>query len=146
MGAPCLVGQVGGAWLARQCPHPHKGPTFQWAPPSLVPLGPCYCKHIKWEWDQVELVLPGHQPKDVTTHRWSQLPFYPLPLHLVSSEQRLLLCDCDAKWTCKWRENIEFGLLSKLQFISSLPHPGWTHGHLTNDPATVWGRPEDWPV
>lgn len=136
----------GAAWLARQCPHPHKGPTFQWAPPSLVPLGPCYCKHIKWEWDQVELVLPGHQPKDVTTHRWSQLPFYPLPLHLVSSEQRLLLCDCDAKWTCKWRENIEFGLLSKLQFISSLPHPGWTHGHLTNDPATVWGRPEDWPV
>ena len=59
------------------------------------------CKHLRWEWDQVELVLPGHQPKDVTTHRWSQLPFYPLHLHLVSSEQELLPCDSDAfiEWT-----------------------------------------------
>ena len=59
------------------------------------------CKHLKWEWDLVELVLPGHQPKDVTTHRWSQLPFYPLHLHLVSSEQELLPCDSDAfiEWT-----------------------------------------------
>ena len=59
------------------------------------------CKHLKWEWGLVELVLPGHQPKDVTTHRWSQLPFYPLHLHLVSSEQELLPCDSDAfiEWT-----------------------------------------------
>ena len=59
------------------------------------------CKHLRWEWGQVELVLPGHQPKDVTTHRWSQLPFYPLHLHLVSSEQELLPCDSDAfiEWT-----------------------------------------------
>ena len=59
------------------------------------------CKLLKWEWDLVELVLPGHQPKDVTTHRWSQLPFYPLHLHLVSSEQELLPCDSDAfiEWT-----------------------------------------------
>ena len=59
------------------------------------------CKHLRWEWCQVELVLPGHQPKDVTTHRWSQLPFYPLHLHLVSSEQELLPCDSDAfiEWT-----------------------------------------------
>ena len=70
-------------------------------PQSTVTARPCYCKHIKWEWDQVELVLPGHQPKDVTTHRWSQLPFYPLHLHLVSSEQELLPCDSDAfiEWT-----------------------------------------------
>ena len=59
------------------------------------------CKHLKWEWGLVELVLPGHQPKDVTTHRWSQLPFYPFHLHLVSSEQELLPCDSDAfiEWT-----------------------------------------------
>ena len=59
------------------------------------------CKHLRWEWGQVELVLPGHQPKDVTTHRWSQLPFYLLLLHLVSSEQELLPCDSDAfiEWT-----------------------------------------------
>ena len=59
------------------------------------------CKHLRWEWGQVELVLPGHQPKDVTTHRWSQLPFYLLHLHLVSSEQELLPCDSDAfiEWT-----------------------------------------------
>ena len=70
-------------------------------PQSTVTARPCYCKHIKWEWDQVELVLPGHQPKDVTTHRWSQLPFYLLLLHLVSSEQELLPCDSDAfiEWT-----------------------------------------------
>ena len=48
-------------------------------PPPLVASvqhRPYHCKHIKWEWDQVELVLPGHQPKDVTTHRWSHPLFY----------------------------------------------------------------------
>ena len=80
------------------------GPTNQDVMSSLqasFTARPSCCKHIKWEWDLVELVLPGHQPKDVTTHRWSQLPFYLLLLHLVSSEQELLPCDSDAfiEWT-----------------------------------------------
>ena len=89
-----LQGKAPPRWEAHWSPmRPH--------PQSTVTARPCYCKHIKWEWDQVELVLPGHQPKDVTTHRWSQLPYYLLPLHLVSSEQELLPCDSDAfiEWT-----------------------------------------------
>ena len=89
-----LQGKAPPSWEAHWSPMlPH--------PQSTVTARPCYCKHIKWEWDQVELVLPGHQPKDVTTHRWSQLPFYLLLFHLVSSEQELLPCDSDAfiEWT-----------------------------------------------
>ena len=55
------------------------GSTCFAPPPPLVASvqhRPYHCKHIKWEWDQVELVLPGHQPKDVTTHRWSHPLFY----------------------------------------------------------------------
>ena len=92
--------QAGANWFASQCPQPEWGPQWSHTVLSVTARSFC-CKHLRWEWGQVELVLPGHQPKDVTTHRWSQLPFYPLHLHLVSSEQELLPCDSDAfiEWT-----------------------------------------------
>ena len=46
------------------------------APLPPLPLQPCWWKHIKGEWLQVNLVQPGHQPRDDTTHRWSHPPFY----------------------------------------------------------------------
>ena len=98
----CVVLQTGANWFASQCPQPEWGLLESHSTYSLSVTARAFCcKHLKWEWDLVELVLPGHQPKDVTTHRWSQLPFYPLHLHLVSSEQELLPCDSDAfiEWT-----------------------------------------------
>ena len=98
----CVVLQTGANWFASQCPQPEWGLLESHSTYSLSVTARAFCcKHLKWEWGLVELVLPGHQPKDVTTHRWSQLPFYPLHLHLVSSEQELLSCDSDAfiEWT-----------------------------------------------
>ena len=85
--------------VCKSMPPARVGPTGVTQYILSVTARALWCKHLKWEWDLVELVLPGHQPKDVTTHRWSQLPFYPLHLHLVSR------VNCNTKgniwcWNC----------------------------------------------